>query len=295
MNVNLKLFNTFLNVAQNESFGKAASVANRSIPAVSMQVRQLEDQLGVALFQRTTRKVELTAQGEKLMISVRKAMAELESGLAQIQQAANVEQGHISFACVPTVASSRLPVILTTFARQYPGITVHVRELPNQNLVESVRKREVDFAIGPVIDKKSELSFAPILEDEYCAMLPQTYDDKGRSSISLRELSKMPLLRLSSSTAFREHIDNALREQNLSTDIGYEFQQVHTIIAMAESGLGVALLPRVALPAKTALKVVRIIGPVMRRTIAIVTIRGHSLSPAAARLVDLCKKLINPA
>ncbi len=295
MNVNFKLFNTFLNVAQNESFGKAAGVANRSIPAVSMQVRQLEEQLGVALFQRTTRKVELTAQGEKLMISVRKAMAELESGLAQIQQAANVEHGHISFACVPTVASSRLPAILTTFARQYPGITVHVRELPNQDLVESVRKREVDFAIGPVTDKKGELSFAPILEDEYCAMLPQTYDDRGRSSISLRELSKMPLLRLSSSTAFRDHIDNALREQRLSTDSSYEFQQVHTLIAMAESGLGVALLPRVALPAKTALKVVRIIGPVMRRTIAIVTIRGHSLSPAAARLVDLCGKLIDPA
>lgn len=294
MNVNFKLFSTFLTVAQNESFGKAAEVANRSIPAVSMQIKQLEEQLGVQLFQRTTRKVELTAEGEKLMISVRKALAELEVGLGQIQQAANVEHGHISFACVPTVASSRLPVILTAFAKQYPGITVHVRELANQELIESVRRREVDFAIGPMPEKKGELDFAPIFTDEYCALLPKTYQDGGRQSISLRELSKMPLLKLSSSTAFRDHIDSALRDNGLVTESAYEFLHVNTLVAMAEAGLGIALLPRIALPKKTSLRVVRITGPALSRAISIVTIRGHSLSPAAARLVDLCEKLIAP-
>ena len=83
------------------------------------------------LFQRTTRKVELTEAGEKLMIS--------------------------------------LPRILTAFAKKYPGITVHVRELANLELLEAVRRREVDFAIGPVPERKDELEFAPILDDEYCA------------------------------------------------------------------------------------------------------------------------------
>lgn len=295
MNVNFKLFSTFLMVAQKESFGKAAGDANRSIPAVSMQIKQLENQLGVTLFQRTTRKVEMTAEGELLMISVRKALAELEVGLAQMKQAANVEQGHISFACVPTVASTRLPAILTAFAKKYPGITVHVRELANQELTESVRRREVDFAIGPMMDKKGELEYAPIFTDEYCALLPKTYEDGGRESISLKELSKMPLLKLSNSTAFRDHIDIALKSNNLVTDTAYEFMQVTTLIAMAEAGLGIALLPRIAIPKKTTLRVVRITGPALSRSISIVTIRGHSLSPAAARLVDLCERLIAPS
>jgi len=294
MNINFKLIGTFLSVAQNESFRKAAEETNRSLPAVSMQVKQLEEQLGVALFQRTTRKVALTQEGEQLLISARKALAELEVGLSHIQHAADVQQGHLSFACVPTIASTRLPAILTAFAKKYPGISVHVRELANQDLLEAVRRREVDFAIGPVPEKKGELEFAPIFVDDYCAMLPRGYQDNGRASISLRELSKLPLLKLSSSTAFRDHVDNALKANGLSHESNYEFMQVTTLVAMAEAGLGIALLPRVALPRRTPLKVVRIIGPALSRTIAIVTIRGHSLSPAAARLVEMCNQLIAP-
>lgn len=294
MRINLKLLGTFLSVAENASFRKAAEQNHLSLPAVSMQIKQLEEQLGVPLFQRTTRRVELTAEGEQLMISGRKAMAEIESGLAHIQQAADVQQGRLSFACVPTVASSRLPLILTTFAKKYPGITVHVRECTNNDLLEAVRRREVDFGIGPVPERKSDLEFTPVFVDEYCALLPKGYQDGGRSGISLRELSKMPLLKLSSSTTFREHLDESLRANGLPVETNYEFVHVHTLVAMAEAGLGVALLPRIAIPQKTSLKVVRVSSPVLTRTVAIVTIKGHSLSPAAAKLVELCDQLIPP-
>lgn len=109
MKINFKVLSTFLAVAENASFSKAAEQTHLSLPAVSMQVKQLEERLGVALFQRTTRKVELTREGEALMISTRKAIAELDSSLARIQMAAKAQQGHLSFACVPTVAGSACP------------------------------------------------------------------------------------------------------------------------------------------------------------------------------------------
>jgi DNA-binding transcriptional LysR family regulator len=294
MNINFKLLGAFLSVAENSSFRLAADQTNRSLPAVSMQIKQLEEQLGVALFQRTTRKVHLTEAGEKLLVSARKALAELEGGLTQIQHDVDIQQGRLSFACVPTVSSTRLPAILAMFAKKYPGVNVHVRELANQDLLEAVRRRDVNFAIGTVAERKGDLDFAPIFVDEYCALLPKGYKDGGRASISLRELSKMPLLRLSIGTAFRDHVDNALRTNGLVAESNYEFMHVTTLVAMAEAGLGVALLPRIAIPRKTALKVVRVTGPSLSRTIAIITIRGYSLSPAAARLVDLCNELIAP-
>lgn len=294
MRVNFKLLGTFLAVAEHSSFRKAAEQLFLSMPAVSMQIKQLEEQLGVALFQRTTRRVDLTPEGEQLMISARKAMAELESGLAQIQHTADVQQGHLAFGCVPTVASSRLPQILTEFAKKYPGISVNVRELVHRDLLEAVRRREVDFGIGPIPEKMGELNFAPIFEDEYVALLPKTYRDGGRAGISLRELAKMPLLTLWTSTLFREHLDNALKVNNLETKLNYEFTHISTVVAMAEAGLGIAILPNIAVPAKTRLKTVRITGSALTRTIGIVTIRGHSLSPAAARLVELCNRFITP-
>ena len=295
MKINFKLLGTFLAVAQNSSFRKAAEQTHLSLPAVSMQIKQLEEQLGVALFQRTTRKVDLTQAGEQLMISARKAMAEIEAGLNQIQHAVDVQQGHLSLGCVPTVASSRLPVILLEFSKKYPGITVHVRELAHQDLLEAVRRREVDFGIGPVPEKKGELVFSPIFVDEYFALLPKTFKDGGRTGISLRELSKMPLLTLSNSTLFRNHLDSVLKANELIAELNYEFTHVSTLIAMAEAGLGIAVLPHISIPRKTLLKAVRITGPALSRTIAVITIRGHSLSPAASRLVDLCDQLIVPA
>lgn len=292
MKINFKLLGTFLAVAENSSFRKAGEQTHLSLPAVSMQIKQLEEQLGVVLFQRTTRKVDLTQAGEQLMISARKAMAEIETGLTQIQNAVDVLEGHLSFGCVPTVASSRLPTILLEFAKKYPGISVQVRELAHPDLLDAVRRREVDFGIGPIPEKKGELDFAPIFVDEYYALLPKVFRDGGRAGISLRELAKMPLLTLSNSTLFRNHLDSVLKANDLVAEHNYEFTHVSTLIAMAEAGLGIAILPRIAIPRKTPLKAVRVTGPALSRTIAVITIRGHSLSPAAARLVDLLDQLL---
>ena len=292
MNINFKLLGVFLSVAENASFRKAADQTHRSMPAVSMQIKQLEEQIGVALFQRTTRKVSLTDEGEKLLISARKALAELEIGLLQIQQSIDLQHGRLSFACVPTVASTRLPLILTTFAKMYPGITVHVRELANLELLDCVRRREVDFGIGPVPENTGELDFSPVFVDEYCAMLPKGYQDKGRDGISLRELCTLPLLMLSDASTFRGHLEKVLSANGLEAKSNYEFAHVNTLIAMAEAGLGVALLPRIAIPRKTPLKVVRVVNPGLSRTISVSTIRGHTLSPSASRLVDLFSQLI---
>lgn len=291
MRINFKVLGTFLAVADNSSFRKAAEQNHLSLPAVSMQIKQLEEQLGVALFQRTTRRVELTREGEQLMISARKAMEELEAGLLQIRQAADVQQGHLSFACVPTVAGTRLPRLLTEFAKRYPGISVRVRELVHSDLLEAVRRREVDFGIGPVCEKKGGLDFTPVFIDDYVALLPKGYRHGGRSGIALRELARMPLLMLSGATLFRSDLDAALKAQDLQPERNYEFTSVSTLIAMAEAGLGVGILPAVAVPHRTLLKPVLIHNPCISRTIAIVTIHGHSLSPAAARLVEMCDRL----
>lgn len=292
--INFKLLATFLAVAEHSSFRKAAEHLHLSLPAVSMQIKQLEEQLRVALFQRTTRRVELTREGEQLLISARKAMAELETGLLHIQQAAEVQHGHLSFACVPTVAGSRLPLLLTEFACKYPDISVRVRELAYADLMEAVRRREVDFGIGPEPEKKGDFDFAPILVEEYIALLPAGYRDDGRASISLRELARMPLLILSNSSLFHRHLQDAFKRTNLAPELNYEFTHISTLIAMVEAGLGVGILPRMSVPKKTPLKAVRIHRPAISRTISIITIRGHSLSPAAARLVDMCGLLAAP-
>ncbi|HYG43788.1 MAG TPA: LysR substrate-binding domain-containing protein [Bordetella sp.] len=285
--INFKLLSAFMAVAEHASFRKAAEQTFVSLPAISMQIKQLETQLGVALFQRTTRHVELTPEGEELLISARKALAELDGGLTRIQQAANAQQGNLAFACVPTVAGTRLPSVLTEYARLYPGISVRVRELSHHDLLEAVRRREVDFGIGPVEEKRTELDFRPLFLDEYCALLPRGYRHNGRKTISLRELTRLRLLTLAPNSLFRNHLEDALRANGIDADLSYEFTHASTLIAMVEAGLGAGILPRIAIPSSTALTPVRIARPSLRRTIAVITIKGYTLSPAGGRLVQI--------
>lgn len=292
-NVNFKLLQTFLLVADQNSFRIAAEKSFRSPSAVSAQIRQLESQLGVALFHRTTRNVRLTTEGEQLLECAQRALMEVESGLRKIQEAADMRRGRVSISCSPTIAETRLARVLAAFEKEYPGIEVSVRELTSMALFDSVRKREVDFGIGPSIDTL-EFHFDQVMEDPLFALVPKRFISTAKRSISLATLTNMPLLLLSPATALRGMLEEALKERNLSFSTRYQFTQAQTLISMASAGLGAAILPRVALPARvdSSTHVLRIINPQLMRHVSIITMRGQKLSPASLRLVELLKQLM---
>ena len=291
--VNLKLLRTFFLVNKHASFRLAAEKSFRSPSAISAQIRQLEEQLGVALFHRTTRSVRLTDEGQQLMEFTLRANREIEEGLRKIRESADIRRGRVALSCSPTIAETRLAVVLAAFEKEYPGIEVYVREITSAALFESVRKREVDFGIGPRIDTE-EFEFETILEDPLYALVPRKYAVATRETITLAALTKMPLLVLNSATALRSMIEATMLERHLSFTTKYEFTQAQTLISMAEAGLGAAILPRVALPARmsASVRTLRITHPPMVRQVAVITSRGQHLSPAAARLVDLLRLLI---
>jgi DNA-binding transcriptional LysR family regulator len=295
MNVNLKLMHTFLLVAEHSSFCRAAEASNRSQSAVSMQIRQLELQLGISLFHRTTRRVQLTREGELLLVCARRAVAEMQTGLRQIKDAVNIQRGRLTIACEPTLAATRLPDVLAAFQKSYPGVSAQVRELSTAEMLDSIRRQDVDFGIGPRSANAAELQFQPILLDEIYALIPANLDVGHRGTISLLELSHMPTLVLTGSPAMHSMLEKAQKAAGVTLDIKYEVQQVQTQIAMAAAGLGAAILPRIAIPVKPdpRLRAVPIADPPLVRELCVVTLRGQFLSPVASRFVEMLDRLIN--
>lgn len=292
-NVNLKLLHAFLLVGEHSSFRTAAEMSHRSTSAVSAQIRRLEDQLGVPLFHRTTRNVRLTVEGEQLLECARRALMEVDAGLRKIKESADVRRGRVSLSCSPTVAAIRLARVLAAFEKDHPGIEVLVRELTSEALFESIRRHEVDFGIGPVIDT-SEFRFEPLLEDPLYALVPKRFVTTAKDTITLATLASLPLLVLSPATALRNMLEATLRERNLPFSTRYEFSQAQTLISMAGAGLGAAILPKVVLPPviDERTHALRIVSPAMTREVALITLRGQSLSPASLRLAQLMKQLI---
>lgn len=291
--VNLKLLQTFLLVGEYASFRIAAEKSFRSQSAVSAQIRQLEEQLGVPLFHRTTRSVRLTEEGQQLLDCAQRALQEVEQGLRKIQESADVRKGKVSLSCSPTIAETRLARVLAAFEGEYPGIEVSVRELPSEQIFESVRRRDVDFGIGPQIET-SEFQFEPLMDDPFYALVPKRLLDTDKDTIALSELADMPLLVLNQATAMRNMLEEVMKEKRLRFNLRYEFTQAQTLISMASTGLGAAILPGVALPARidASTHAMRIVNPSLSRRVALITARGQSLSPASLRLVELLKQLI---
>ena len=152
-----------------------------------------------------------------------------------------------------------------------------MRELTSEALFESIRRHEVDFGIGPVIET-TEFSFEPLLEESLYALVPKRFVTTGKNTITLATLCNMPLLVLSPATALRNVLEATMRERNLSVSTRYEFSQTQTLISMASAGLGAAILPKVVLPSviDERTQALRIVSPAMTRKVALITLRGQS-------------------
>jgi DNA-binding transcriptional LysR family regulator len=295
-NVNLKLLHTFLLAAEQESFRKAADESNRSPSAVSMQIRGLEEQIGVPLFRRTPQKVILTPEGRALFDQVRRAVREVQAGLDQLADAAQSRRGHIRIACVPTLASTRLPNILATFRVRYPRSLVEVREISTAAILDLLRNHEVEFGLAPAIPNMGEFLFEPILDDPLYACIPPALDD-GKEMLGLADLSGQPCIVLSPSTALRGTIDSALDALGVKLDVQFEVQQATTAMALASAGLGIAILPKIAMLQVSApqFRVVPITDSAVHRKVGLITARGYIQHPTCAQLMNLiCASLRQP-
>ncbi len=248
-NLNLRLLQTFMVVAETSSFREAGDRMHRSPSAISIQVKQLEAQLGLRLLYRTTRSVKLTAEGAELLAGTKRAMHEVDLGLRRIHESADIKRGNVSLACSHTVAATQLPRILAVFEKDYPAVRVQLRELHAGDLFNMVRQGEVDFGIGPkVAGVGADIQFEVVLDDPFMALMHRSLAPRGRDSITLKALASMPLLLQSSALLTRQLLDDAERKSGLKLTSKYECQQVQTLVAMAQAGLGAAIVPQIGRP-----------------------------------------------
>jgi DNA-binding transcriptional LysR family regulator len=292
MQFSFKSLQIFVSLAETGSFKKAADAVHRSPSAVSMQIKLLEDQLGVALFHRTTRRVRLTQEGELLLGSAQRAMAELSGGLLRIREAVDMQTGHLSLGCVPSVAASVLPSVLSAYQRSYPAIRITLRELASEDLLRAISRQEVEFGIGPGVPRATEFLFQPLATDPIYALVPTHYEISSDDEIKVEELAALPVLMYSRSAALRGNLERELAARGLEFDIRYEILHAQTLVAFARAGLGVAILPKVTIPDRLGknLRALRIVEPALERSLDLIKLRGHMLSPPAQELAALIER-----
>lgn len=282
MNVTLRQLQAFCAVARLGSFTKAAAALHTTQPALSVQIGQLEDSIGLRLFDRTTRAVGITRVGQDLLPRAERTLAELSEFVASATGLGTKSSGRVLVAALPSVASSFMPQAIGGFQAEFPGIAVVLRDALGARINDVVNSGEVDFGISGPPPADAHLQFFPLGSDEMVAVsLGPIASAKGKR-IAIDDLEKHRLILMSRDSTVRRIVEEAFAASGRLAAPVHEPAFMATAIAMVRAGLGIAILPSSAAEVRAAKDLVayRIASRLMSRHIGIICRRG-SLSPAA--------------
>lgn len=283
INFDLQQLQAFLAVAERGSFRAGAEHIHLSPPALSRRIEKLESILGTRLFNRTTREVELTSIGRIFLERARAAIDDLESAMLGISDIAATRSGRVTVACVPSAAIYFLPQILSQFSIKYPAIRIRVIDESMNQTLQSVLTGESDFGIGFMSTRMPEISFEDIHDDPFVLAVRRDHPLAGRKSISWSQVENERLIAVARTSGNRQRIDDVLSKAGLRPNFAFEVSHIGTLLGMVEAGLGLAAVPRMALPTNhPTVTGLSLRNPTVSRSLGLLTRQGTRLRPAAA-------------
>jgi LysR family carnitine catabolism transcriptional activator len=288
MAITIRRLQSFITVAELGGFRRAAEELALSQPALSAHIQELERFLGVPLLRRTTRKVQLTSDGTVFLARTRRALAELDAVVAEIEERAAIQRGRISVASVPSISANVLPRILAEFTATNPGITVEIDDDRAEIIEGRVERSEVDFAIGPAPEHSTDLAFKHIVDDPFLAIFPRNHALATKTTVSLKDFVRYPIIAMRTGLNMRSVIDNAFAKSKIFLRPRHEVNHHETLTGMVESGFGVGMLPAltISIMHHPLLASALIVKPTITRQIGIIQRRGEPLSPVASQFAD---------
>lgn len=278
----------FTAVGQLQSFAAAARVLHLSQPALSRRISHLEALLGVRLFDRTTRSVELTPLGRRFLGEVRGAIDELDRSVVSLHDVAHLEAGDVTVGCVLSAVHHFLPPVIRAFRQKHPNVLVRIIEEGADEVLASVKHGEADFALNYTGMQDPEIEFTALLKEPFVLACPADHPLARKRSVRWEELAKHPYALVSHESRNRVLIDQALAGAAQFPRPLCEVRHVSTLIGVVENGLAVAVVPQLTLPRNGGSVVgVRLERPAITRTIGLLRRRGRSMSPAASAFAQL--------
>ncbi|MBN3804874.1 LysR family transcriptional regulator [Paraburkholderia sp. Ac-20336] len=292
MNVTLRQLRVFIEVARLQSFSRAGDEIGLTQSAVSRCVRELESEIGLKLIDRTTREVQLTDVGGNLVSSVSRLLADLDDALREIREIGEQRRGRVVVAASPTVACRLMPRVVASCVQQFPYVTLGLRDDVQSDVMRKVKSGEVDFGviIGPFTD--DDLLSETLMTDSFCVVSRNDHRLAARNQVAWRDLDGERLVMLDYASGSRPIIDAVMQEQGVNASVVQELGHSATVFGLVEAGVGISVLPWLALPLPAGASLVaRALVPRAERRVELVRRRDRSLSPAAEAVWNLIRQL----
>ncbi|MFE0026172.1 LysR family transcriptional regulator [Amycolatopsis sp. NPDC059021] len=237
-------------VAETTSFTRAAERCLVVQSALSHQIARLERELGARLFDRTSRRVRLTAAGAAFLPAARQCLDAAERAAAEVAAAVGEVRGRLTVGVIPTVAAVDIPAVLREFCGSYPRVRIGLRVGASEELVEQVKQGTLDAAfLGlPTTARPEGVHTHELARDRLVAVVPPEHALAGEADVDLRRLSAEVFVDFPAGTAGRAQSDQAFAAAGLTRDVALEVTAADLMARLIQQGLGVAMLPSTYTP-----------------------------------------------
>jgi len=283
---------TFLEVARLSSFSRAAERRFRTQPAISAQIRALEEEVGARLLDRSGGKVAITAAGKVFQRFAEETLEQRRVVLIALAEMDRVPRGEIVVAANEGTCLHILPEVFAEFKRQYPDVAVNVKRLEHAKILESVIENSCDFGVisMPVTDKR--LTVVPIHRDELVVITPPDHPLASRAKARVADVLAYPLL-LPKVGRTRDALENTFDERHLKPTISMELDSGELMKRFVAAGIGVGFIARSNVGEDLRAKVlaaVELADATIQRDLALVFRKDKALSRAALAFIDIAVK-----
>ena len=279
-------------LAEERNFTRAAEREHIAQPALSQQVRRLEQETGLALVERTTRRVALTEAGELLLVRARRILAELDAAQADLQALSGVHTGHVLIGTIHTMGPIDLSLALGAFHQRHPGVELTVLEQSSEELAGLLRVDELDLAFLSVTERVEShgIGLHQLVSEELVAIVPRDHPLGARRRVRMAELADQRFITYREGARLRELLTSAGRAAGFEPQVALESNESQLIRRLVARGLGVAILPRSDATGPGAeVSVATLVEPALRRDITLAWREGRRHTPAAAEFLELCR------
>src|SRR5271163_4846321 len=265
-------------VADTGSFSRAAERCQVAQPSLSQQVLKLEEDLGAKLFDRLGRSVRLTEAGRAFVPHARSILTEMEAARSSVADKCADVRGSVAVGVIPTIAPYMMPRYTTAFAKKFPEAKLRIVEETTPVLLESLRDWSVDLAILALPLRSKDLELFPLRTEPLFAVLPKDHPRAGAESLSLKELRGESFVMLRDGHCFRDVSVAACTRAKVNPRIAFESGQFSSLLGMVAAGVGVSLVPEMAMDKTARCSYVRISDAQASRTIVAAVLRGRSFN-----------------
>src|ERR1700751_5232313 len=285
INLTMRQLRYFDALARHGHFGRAANACSISQPALSMQIKEMEEALGGMLLERSARQVTLTRFGEELVERVRDILRSVEE-LGDFARAAHDRfAGRLHIGMIPTVAPYLLPKVIGNLSRSYPELDIQVREALTPRLIQELAEGRLDTAILALPVSEPSLTEVALFSENFLLVRPR--EDERTPVPSSEMLREMRLLLLEEGHCFRDQALSFCKKQSSAPREMLDANSLSTLVQMVSAGIGVTLIPEMAVAVETrsaSVSVARFKNPQPSRTIGMV---WRKTSPLAGQLQQI--------